>query len=140
MDNKKYLHSEITNTILQAFYKVYNTLGIGFGEKAYQNAMLVEMKRLGLHSETEKKLPIYYEGEKIDEIQIGILVNEKVLLLLTTQAEPAENEIRKLYKYLQSSIIEVGVIVNFGNEPHHHRRFCGNEKKKLPKADFLDLE
>lgn len=38
-----YKHTEITNKILQAFYKVYNTLGYGFLEKVYENALFFEL-------------------------------------------------------------------------------------------------
>lgn len=43
-----YLHSNLTEKILKAFYKVYNTLGHGFLEKVYENAMMIELERMGL--------------------------------------------------------------------------------------------
>ncbi len=43
-----YTHAEITERIIAAFYSVYNTLGYGFLEKVYQNAMEVEMTVRGL--------------------------------------------------------------------------------------------
>jgi GxxExxY protein len=45
--NSNYLHSEITGLIIKAFYNVYNSLGFGFLEKVYENAMLIEMGKLG---------------------------------------------------------------------------------------------
>jgi len=41
------MHSEITEKIIKAFYKVYNTLGFGFLEKVYENALSVELKKMG---------------------------------------------------------------------------------------------
>lgn len=46
--NSNYLHSELTQLVLKAFYKVYNTLGYGFLEKVYENAMCLEMTKMGL--------------------------------------------------------------------------------------------
>ncbi len=43
-----YKHSEITDKIIAAFYKVYNTLGYGFLEKVYENAMVIELRKQGL--------------------------------------------------------------------------------------------
>ena len=40
-------HEEITDKIIKAFYKVYNTLGYGFLEKVYERAMLIELKQMG---------------------------------------------------------------------------------------------
>jgi len=39
---------ELTETLIQVFYKIYNTLGYGFLEKVYENAFLVELKRAGI--------------------------------------------------------------------------------------------
>jgi len=43
------LHSELTEKIIKAFYNVYNTLGYGFLEKVYENALVVELKKMGFH-------------------------------------------------------------------------------------------
>ena len=47
-DKTKILHSNVTEKIIEAFYKVYNTLGYGFLEKVYENAMRIELKRMGI--------------------------------------------------------------------------------------------
>jgi len=39
------LHENITEKIIKAFYKVNNTLGFGFLEKVYENAMIIELKK-----------------------------------------------------------------------------------------------
>ena len=48
-------HEQITEKIIQAFYKVYNTLGYGFLEKVYENAMFIELTSLGFQVEKQKK-------------------------------------------------------------------------------------
>ena len=49
-----YLHQEPTDQVIKAFYKVYNTLGFGFLERVYQNALFIELQNLGLQCETQK--------------------------------------------------------------------------------------
>jgi GxxExxY protein len=44
----KLLHKHVTDKILRAFYNVYNTLGLGFLEKVYENALAIEMRSMGL--------------------------------------------------------------------------------------------
>ncbi len=51
MENLK--HSEITGLIIKSFYRVYNTLGYGFLEKVYENALVVELRELGLDVEQQ---------------------------------------------------------------------------------------
>lgn len=46
--NTDYLYSGITEKIIGAAYKVYNTLGYGFLEKVYENALIIELKKQGL--------------------------------------------------------------------------------------------
>ena len=62
MDNFK--HSDVTEKIIKCFYKVYNTLGYGFLEKVYENAMYIELKRLGLFVVKQKQIIVYYKQEK----------------------------------------------------------------------------
>ena len=49
------LHKELTEQLLKAFYDVYNELGFGFLEKAYQNALYLELKNRGFHVVTRKQ-------------------------------------------------------------------------------------
>jgi len=42
------LNKEITDKVLKAVYAVYNELGFGFLEKVYENAMVIELRKLGL--------------------------------------------------------------------------------------------
>ena len=42
------LHKEITEKIIKSYFKVYNTLGYGFLEKVYENAMAIELRKNGL--------------------------------------------------------------------------------------------
>jgi GxxExxY protein len=44
VDEERMLFEELTEKIIKAFYKVYNTLGYGFLEKVYENALLVELQ------------------------------------------------------------------------------------------------
>ncbi|GAB4004104.1 hypothetical protein GCM10028808_01100 [Spirosoma migulaei] len=53
-----YQHSDLTQLIVKAFYKVYNTLGYGFLEKVYENAMCLEMEDLGLNCIAQKPIDV----------------------------------------------------------------------------------
>ncbi len=61
-------HEEITNKIIKGFYKVYNTLGYGFLEKVYENALFFELKKEGLYVEKQKKIEVYYLGQLVGDI------------------------------------------------------------------------
>ena len=55
INTDNYKHSEITEKIIKAFYKVYNTLGYGFLEKVYENALFFELSAMGLLVEKQQQ-------------------------------------------------------------------------------------
>ena len=59
MSTDNYKHSDITSIIIKAFYNVYNTLGYGFLEKVYENALAGELQRMGLKVEQQVKIAFF---------------------------------------------------------------------------------
>lgn len=123
-----YKHSEVTEKIIQCFYKVYNTLGYGFLEKIYENAMFLELKTLGLYVEKQKQIKVYYEGEKIGEYYADLIVSESVIIELKAAESLCEEHEFQLINYLKATEIEVGLLLNFGKEPQVKRKIFTNKK------------
>jgi GxxExxY protein len=69
-------HEELTEKIIQAFYKVYNTLGYGFLERVYLNALYIELIAMGFKVEKEKKILVYYLGNVVGDYQADLIVEE----------------------------------------------------------------
>ncbi|MDO9154802.1 MAG: GxxExxY protein [Paludibacter sp.] len=59
----KLLHEEITEKIIQSYFKVYNTLGYGFLEKVYENAMAIELRKNGLEIKCQHPITVLYVSE-----------------------------------------------------------------------------
>jgi len=119
-------HKEITEKILKAFYKVYNTLGWGFLESVYQNALLIELEKLGLVAEKEKNLEVFYDGRKVGDYFTDIIVEKKVILELKACEQLNEHHKYQLINYLKASSIEVGLLFNFGKCPEFKRVIFSN--------------
>jgi len=62
------LHKEITEKIIKAFYKVYNTLGYGFSEKVYENAMAIELRKMGLNINVNTLFLYFMKVKLLDRI------------------------------------------------------------------------
>ncbi len=62
-----YKYQDTTEKIIKAFYNVYNNLGYGFLEKVYENAMAIELRKLGLGVVQQSPISVYYDGEIIGE-------------------------------------------------------------------------
>lgn len=54
----EYLHQDLTERIIKCFYEVYNTLGYGFLEKVYENAMMVELAENGLSARSQQPIKV----------------------------------------------------------------------------------
>lgn len=59
MNPDNFKHSDITEKIIKAFYTVYNTLGYGFLEKVYENALLIKLIKMGLNVEKQKQIKVF---------------------------------------------------------------------------------
>ncbi len=122
MAKNKLLHAALTDQILQAFYTVYNTLGYGFLEKVYENALTLELKQRGLQVEQQAPVLVYYAGQPIGKYFADLLVENKVIVeLKTAEAIGAAHE-AQLLNYLRATGIEVGLILNFGPKPQFRRK------------------
>ena len=82
MANKNYIHSDITEKIIKAFYNVYNKLGYGFLEKVYENAMLIELKKFGLNCKNQFPIKVFYDEKNVGEYFADIIVNDCVIVEL----------------------------------------------------------
>jgi GxxExxY protein len=126
-------HEEITEKIIQAFYKVYNTLGYGFLEKVYLNAMFIELKKMGLKVEKEKRILVYYFGNIVGDYNADLIVEDIVAVeLKAIEILVNENELQ-LINYLKATNIEVGLLLNFGKKPQIKRKIFDNDKKPMLK-------
>jgi GxxExxY protein len=127
------IHEEITEKILKAFFKVYNTLGFGFLEKVYENALVIELMRLGLMVTQQKDIPVYYDGITVGDYAADILV-EDVIILELKAAEGIRNEhFAQLTNYLKATKKELGFVLNFGKKPEYKRMIFTNDiKQSLP--------
>jgi GxxExxY protein len=121
----------LTDLIIKAFYNTYNTLGHGFLEIVYEKALLIELRKLGLTVLRQQKIEVYYAGEMVSYYIADLIVNQKVIIEVksATSLHPAHEA--QLKNYLRATVIEVGLLFNFGERPQFSRQFFSNEKKKF---------
>ncbi len=127
-------HSDVTELIIKAFYKVYNTLGFGFLEKVYENSMLIELKNLGLDCSRQKAINVFYNNLVVGEYFADIIVNDVVIVELKAAESLCEEHEIQLVNYLKATDIEVGLLLNFGKKPEVRRRVLTVEYKNHKKS------
>lgn len=125
------LYSEITGEIIKAFYKVYNTLGYGFLEKVYENALAFELEANNLRVETQLPIKVYYNSREVGEYFADIIVEGKVIVEIKTAVAIDKAHESQLLNYLKATEIEVGLILNFGQKAEYKRKVFANQRNDL---------
>ncbi len=115
-------HVEITEKVINAFYKVYNTLGYGFLEKVYENALLIELRSMGMIVEQQRRVKVFYKGLVVGDYYADLFLEEKVIIELKAYEKINEQNEFQLINYLKATGIEVGLLMNFGKKPEFKRK------------------
>jgi GxxExxY protein len=123
------LHEKLTSKIIRIFYKVNNTLGYGFLEKVYENAMIIELQNIGCKVEQQKNIKVFYQGLVVGDYYADLLVDNFVLLELKTAKHLCKDHEYQLINYLKSNKIEIGLLLNFGKNAEYKRKIFTNDRK-----------
>ena len=121
------VHEELTATIIGAFYDVYNTLGYGFLEGVYENALMIELEKIGLQAEQQVPIKVFYDKKNIGNFFADILVENSVILELKAVSDITPSHEAQLLNYLKGSDMEVGLLLNFGTSPRVIRKIFQDE-------------
>lgn len=105
---------DLTQAIIGCAMTVHRTLGPGFLESVYQNALLIELTRAGLHTECNSRIPVYYCGEAVGDFVADILVQRSIILELKAVSEIHPAHEAQLVNYLKATGLEIGLVLNFG--------------------------
>ena len=130
--NENYKHSETTDLIIKCFYKGYNTLGYGFLEKVYENAMFLELRKCGLFVEKQKQIKVFYENQQVGDYYADLIVSEFIIIEIKSAESLCEEHECQLINYLKATDIEVGLLINFGKKPEVKRKVFSNNIKINP--------
>lgn len=126
---KEFLHKDLTSKIINCFYSVYNTLGFGFLEKVYLNAMIIELTKQKIYVEKQKPIKVYYSENVVGEYFADIFVENTVIVELKAAECLVEEHELQLVNYLKATDKEVGLLLNFGKKPEFRRKIFTNDRK-----------
>jgi GxxExxY protein len=125
------LHEALTETIIGAFYRVYNGLGYGFLEKVYENAMMIELAEHGFQPMQQERVKVFYKGAIVGDYFADIIINDKVILELKAAESLCDEHAAQLTNYLKATDKELGLLLNFGRKPEF-RRIIFSDKRLVP--------
>ncbi len=107
LGNDNLLHSELTRKIIKAFYTVYNTLGYGFLEKVYENALVIELRKMDLIVNQQEAVIVYYYGQIVGRYNSDLVIENCVIIENKTAESLCKEDEYQLVNYLKATTIEV---------------------------------
>jgi GxxExxY protein len=122
-------HAEITGPLIDVFFLVYKTLGLGFLEQVYMNSMIVAGKRFGLDIRKKYPIRVSFEGMIVGRYEADLLVNRTVIAELKTTRTLTPQHEAQLLNYLKATEYEVGFLFNFGPKAQYRRMIFDNARK-----------
>lgn len=125
----EYPLKDLTEKIIGAAFKVHNTLGSGFVEKVYENALVEELRTQGHKIEQQKKIRVTYGEKTVGDFIVDIVVEELVILELKAVQSLIDSYDSKLLNYLKSTNYQVGLLLNFGKSVAIRRKINSTSAK-----------
>lgn len=125
--------SDQTGEVIAAFYEVYNSLGYGFIENVYQNALFKELKKRNVPCVAHPQITVYYKEEPVGYYEADIIVYNSIIIELKAVSHLSEAHEVQLVNYLKATDIEVGLLLNFGPKPEFKRRFFSKQARDILK-------
>ena len=115
-ENDDIIFAEEVYKIMGAAFKVYNTLGYGFLEAVYQEALEMELSKRGIPFHAQKEIQLYYDGQLMKKKYIAdVLCYDKIILELKVKSGIDGSDRTQLINYLKATGCEAGLVINFGN-------------------------
>jgi GxxExxY protein len=122
MNTDEYGSNEITEKIIRYVYVVANTLGNGFLEKVYENALAHELRKSGFFIEGQKGIRVRYDGVVVGDYKADLLVQKEVLAELKAVKTLDNIHIAQYLNYLKATGFKVCLLLNFGTPKVQIRR------------------
>jgi len=116
----------ISEQVIRCAFEVSNTLGAGFIEKVYENALCVELYKAGIPFCRQQRYEVRYKNENIGNYIADIVVAEKLLIELKALSALNREHEAQVMNYLKASGLRVGLLMNFGTARIGMKRIVWN--------------
>src|SRR6266496_2203248 len=121
---------DLCGQVIGAAMKGHSTLGPGFLESVYQNALNWELRKGGFKAEVERPITVRYDGQIVRAFTADVLVDDAVIVELKAVQTLAKAHEVQLVNYLVATGFDEGLLLNFGAE-----RLEFKKKFRLPESE-----
>ena len=125
---------DLTHRVIGLAYQVHNTLGAGFIEKVYENALRIELDRAAIPVKQQEELKVWYSGQIVGIYYPDLWIPGRLIIEVKgVQTLLKEHEVQ-LVNYLTATQIETGLLINFGPSVQVKRKF----REYKPRGSLLN--
>ena len=118
--------NNLTSQIIRCAHEVSNSLGCGFLEKVYENALAHEIQKAGLRVIQQHPVQVFYDGVVVGEYVADLLVEDAVLVELKAAKNIDRVHLAQCLNYLKASGLRVCLLLNFGRPQVEIKRIVNN--------------
>ena len=104
----------ISERVIGCAYEVSNSLGAGFLEAVYENALCLELEVRGIAFEKQKPVSVSYREQTVGHYVADLVVENRLLVELKALPGVTRQHEAQLMNYLRATGIRVGLLLNFG--------------------------
>ncbi|MCX2743652.1 GxxExxY protein [Mangrovivirga sp. M17] len=115
-------HKELTHAVIGCAMKVHSTLGSGFQEVIYQQALAIELANSNIEFEREKEMDIFYSGECIGTRRVDFLIDGFLIVELKAISVIDDSHVAQTMNYCEAFDVSLGLLLNFGSKKLEFKR------------------
>ncbi len=131
MGEKSEQINNLTQKIIGCAFTVHNTLGCGFLEKVYENALTHELRKSGLNAKQQHPLPVKYDDELVGDFYADLLVNDAILVELKVVKGLESVHMAQCMNYLKACNLEICLLLNFFRPRLEIKRIINSSSEKI---------
>ena len=125
---KDFLYEKESYKIRGCCFKVFNSLGGNIKEKIIEKALLSELKNQELAVETQTRIDVIYNSEKIGVYIPDLIIGNKIILEIKSKPFLGQEDEKQFWGYLKGSKYKLGFLINFGPNKLTIKRFVHTKK------------
>ena len=115
-----------SGVIIGCAFRVMNTLGVGFAEKVYENALAHELRKAGLAVVQQQRIVVHYDDVVVGEYAVDLAVEDMVLVELKAVQALHDQHVAQCINYLAATGRRLCLLLNFGKSRIQVQRVVHN--------------
>jgi len=100
--------------VIGCAFRVMNTLGVGFTEKVYENALAHEVRKAGLCVVQQQRIVVHYDEIVVGEYAADLMVDDMVLVELKAVQALNDQHVAQCINCLAATGLHLCLLLNFG--------------------------